>query len=174
MEDNKETQSVREGTSFFSEPSDSSDSLYFNRTYNSKLDYDGMILTLEEKGVENLSDQAKTAIKKVSFYNSTPYNFSWVELFRISDYYQAAYTNPNVATRVRNHQNGELYNVSKDSIYWDKLVDVIMTNSANRVKNDSELVALSSDDVKTIVKQFSAFSEDTQKEYPNYDMAHLA
>ena len=174
MEDNKETQSVREGTSFFSEPSDSSDSLYFNRTYNSKLDYDGMILTLEEKGVENLSDQAKTAIKKVSFYNSTPYNFSWVELFRISDYYQAAYTNPNVATRVRNHQNGELYNVSKDSIYWDKLVDVIMTNSANRVKNDSELVALSSDDVKTIVKQFSAFSEDTKKEYPNYDMAHLA
>lgn len=49
MEDNKETQSVREGTSFFSEPSDSSDSLYFNRTYNSKLDYDGMILTLEER-----------------------------------------------------------------------------------------------------------------------------
>lgn len=154
----------------------SSNSVYFNRTYNSSADYDDMILTLEEKGTADLSEEAKNAVQNVSFYNATPYDFSWVECFHIDDYYQSAYTHPNVTSRVRNHYNTELYNKMNNSIYWDKLVDYIINNTAAIIKkeNTDELVPLSPSDVKTIVKQLSEFTNDVKRDYPEYDMRHLA
>ncbi len=154
----------------------SSNSVYFNRTYNSSADYDDMILTLEEKGVRDLSDEAKSAVQNVSLYNAIPYDFSWVEYFRIDDYYQSAYTHPNITSRIRNHHNTELYNRISNSIYWEKLADYIINNTEARIQKDdtNELVALSTSDVKTIVKQLSEFVNDVKRDYPDYDMEHLA
>lgn len=149
---------------------------FYERTYNSAADYNKMILTLQEKGLENLSEQAKTAIQNVSFYNTNPYNFLWVESFAIDDYFSSAYTHPNVASRVSNHANSSLYNVLTHSINWKEAIDIIVQNGKQTEKDDetNTCTALSRSEVEIVISQLEKFTEDVVKEYPEYDLKHLA
>lgn len=149
---------------------------FYERTYSSTVDYDKMILTLQEKGTCELSEEAKDAIQGVSFYNTSPYNFSWVAAFAIDDYFSSAYMHPNVASRVSNHSNSSLYNGLTNSINWKAAIDIITQNGKQTVKNDDTdtCVALSPSEVETIINQLEKFTKDVTKEYPEYDLKHLA
>lgn len=161
-------------TRVLSDEKNSGISNYFNRTYRSRADYDEMILTLEEKGIRNLSDEAKKTIQNVSLYNTNPYDFSWVELFSIDECYQSVYTNSNVASRIKNHHNNEFYNALNDSIRWDTLLNRILDNSTNKAKKEEDLSPLSETDITIILSQLRDFVSDVKKDYPAYDMGHLA
>lgn len=176
LKGNTQGNSSSEMNRIFSVISESSDNEIFKRTYHSSADYDRMILTLEEKGINNLSEEAKKAIESVSFYNSTPYDFSWVECFQIDDFYHAAYTHPNITRRVKEHSNTEFYDSIFHTITWDKLIERVVQNSNAYVKKEDNgnLSAVSVNDVRTILGQLENFTKGVQKDYPEYDLEHLA
>lgn len=170
--DKEYSQSTESIGNFFA----NSDTPYYHRTYHSLASYDDMILTLEERGIDTLSTDAKDAIQNVSFYNGNPYNFSWVDCFDIDEYYASIYTHPNIASRVQEHTNSELYNRLTNTINWEEAVDIIVRNSKAKASNDTEekFIALSRSDIETVLKQLEQFTKEVKKDYPDYDMAHLA
>lgn len=147
---------------------------YFEKDYGTTVDYDSMILTMEERGIGPLSESAKALIKEISFVNKSRFNSSWIDLFEIDSFYLDAYMNSNVSSNPKTHQGSEFYNQSKDSICWDQLVKVIVQNSSSTASKNPNKESLSVAEIKIILKQLEAFSMDIKKDYPEFDMEHLA
>lgn len=149
------------------------DSVYFEKGYNTTINYDGLVLTMEEKGIGALSESAKKVINNISFYGNNNFKDYWISLFEIDSFYEKAYTSINVSSNSKTHQGKEYYNRATDTIDWDKLVNRILENSKKSITTNQRS-ALSIEEIKIILVQLKDFSNSIKKEYPEFDFEHLA
>ncbi len=162
------------------------DSLYFKRDYNTNsLSPDDLILTLEEKGMKPLSSSKEPYFDVLYFCGNQDEQF--LDLLEVPFCYTDAYLNEGVTARVLEHENTYLYNAQEDTIYWERLKEVIKRNTQELIEHDKEyendednellykgIEELSDEDLDTVIQQLKTVTMDIKKKYPTYDMAHLA
>ena len=116
------------------------DSLYFKRDYNTNsLSPDDLILTLEEKGMKPLSSSKEPYFDVLYFCGNQDEQF--LDLLEVPFCYTDAYLNEGVTARVLEHENTYLYNTQEDTIYWERLKEVIKRNTQELIEHDKEYIA---------------------------------
>jgi len=138
---------------------------------NNNIDFEDIVLTIYEKNNISISNLGKEYINNIENINYI-YDTKWLDILNIN---KDSLTDKYVVNNVDKHSNVKYYDSSNNSIKWDKLIDVIHTNSKNKERNsDKKYIALSKEEIKIVLTHMSDFLDIVLEDYPSFDVANLA
>lgn len=157
-------------------------SIYFHKTIHNTITLEDIILTNEERGIEeNGSKEYRQIIESIE-----EDSFATQEL-HIEENLARAFLSSSVTNVTLNHQNHELYDSENDDIIWDKVLEIWIKNSEDRVNLDKQykqfthseslyldLSSLEVDKIQALVYQMQEFINQTKKEIPTLNMKRVA
>lgn len=157
-------------------------SIYFHKTIHDTITLDDIILTNEERGIEeNSSEEYQQIIESIE-----EDSFATQEL-HIEENLTKAFLSSSITNVTLNHQNHELYDSENNDIIWDKVLEIWIKNSEDRVNLDKQykqfthseslyldLSSLEIDKMQALVYQMQEFINQIKKEIPTLDMKRVA
>ena len=137
---------------------------------NNEVNFDDIVLTMYEKNNISISSLGREYINSIESINYN-YDTKWIDILNIN---KNSLTDKYVVNNINTHSNTKYYDYTNNSIKWNKLIDVIYTNSKNKEKSNDNLVALSKDEIKIVLSQMNEFLDIVLKDYPSFDVSNLA
>ena len=142
---------------------------YFVKDLKKDIGYDDVILTMEEKGVNQISQLGNDCILDIS---NIPVNvdLTWIDMLDINE---SSLLDNNVTNNVRKHRYRKYYNKKTNDIIWNKLIDVIYDNSIKK-EESTDYIVLTKDEIKIVLLQMDEFTDYVVSKYTEFDMEELA
>lgn len=160
----------------------SPNSVYFHKTIHDTITLQDVILTNKERNIEeNNSDEYQQIINSIED-TSFP-----IQQLHIEENLTSAFLSSSITHVTLKHQNHQLYDHDNNDIVWDKVLDIWVKNSEDRVKLDKQyqqfahsqnlyldLSMLENDKMQALVIQMRGFINRIRKEIPTLDMQRIA
>jgi len=156
-------------------------SIFFHKTIRDTITLQDIILTMEERGI-----QENTSLQYQQIVDSIEEDSFAIQELHIEENLSSAFLSSSV-TNISCHQNHTLYDSKNDTILWEKVGDIWIKNSEERVKLDKqyfmfshseslylELTSLETDKIQTLVYQMQEFIAKTKEEIPNLNIQRVA
>lgn len=156
--------------------------IFFHKTVHDKITLHDIILTNSERDIVETDSLFYKQIVASIEEDSFP-----IQQLHIEENLSSAFLAPSITNVIMTHKNHSTYNSESNDIIWDKVVEIWIKNSEERVKLDQqycqfahsqnlylELSVLEKEKIIFLSKQMQEFIYEVRQQLPNLDMKRIA